>query len=154
MTVAGLRGALVLTVVAGAVAALVGAALTGAPAARGVGIGVALLVGFYLFGLVTVQVAAAVAPAVSLLVALLTYTLQVVLLGLVFVALQRSGALEGSVDRRWLSGTVVVGTLMWTAALVLAASRQRIPHYHTASDLAKSRDLTPPGDGGDGPEPG
>lgn len=154
MTVAGLRGALVLTLALGAGAVLGGALTTGRPAAVGAAVGLGLLVGFYLFGLVTVQVAAAVAPAVSLLVALLTYTLQVVLLGLVFVALQGSGALDGAIDRRWLSGTVVVGTLLWTAALVRGAVTQRIPHYHTPSDLEKSSEHTPPGDRRDGPEPG
>jgi len=153
VTVAGLRGALLLTSVLGAGAVLVGALTAGQPAAVGAAVGVGLLVGFYLFGLVTVQVAAAVAPAVSLLVALLTYTLQVVLLGLVFVAMQRSGALDGSVDRRWLSGTVVVGTLLWTAALVRGAVTQRIPHYHAASDQEKSSEHAQP-DRPDGPVPG
>jgi ATP synthase protein I len=154
VTVAGLRGALVLTLVLGVGTVLAGALVSGRPAAVGAAVGVGLLVGFYLFGLVTVQVAATVAPAVSLLVALLTYTLQVVLLGLVFVALQRSGALDGPVDRRWLSGTVVIGTLLWTAALVRGAVTQRIPHYHSASDLGKSSESTPTGDHPDAPEPG
>ncbi|GAA1913510.1 hypothetical protein [Nocardioides marmoribigeumensis] len=137
MTVAGLRSALLVTLGAGAVGVVVALLTAGGAAAAGVLVGVGLLVGFYVLGLVTMQVAAAVAPATSLLLALLTYTLQVVLLGLAFVALRGSGLLEGQVDARWLSGTVVVGTLVWTATLVRAATRERIPLYHTPADLAK-----------------
>lgn len=154
MTVAGLRAALVVTLAGGVTASLVAALVDGRAAAVGVLVGLGVLVGFYLFGLVTVQVAAAVAPTVSLLVALLTYTLQVVLLGVVFVGLQRSGLLDGAVDRAWLSGTVVVGTLVWTAALVHGATRERIPLYHTPSDLAKSQEHTLSGEGPDEPMPG
>ena len=139
VTGSGLRAALAVTLGAGAVAAVVAALTTGGPGALGVLVGVGLLVGFYVLGLVTMQVSASVAPSTSLLLALLTYTLQVVLLGLAFVALQRSGLLVERVDRRWLSGTVVVGTLLWTASLVRSATRQRIPLYHTPADLAKPR---------------
>ena len=127
MTVAGLRGALLLTSVLGAGAVLVGALTTGQPAAVGAAVGVGLLVGFYLFGLVTVQVAAAVAPAVSLLVALLTYTLQVVLLGALLAGLARSPAVAGSLDLRWFGGTILAGTLCWTVALVAEMARA-VPH--------------------------
>jgi ATP synthase protein I len=139
VTGTGLRAALAVVLTAGAVAVLVAALTTGAAGAWGVLVGLGLLVGFYLFGLGTVQATSAVAPTISLLVALLTYTLQVVLLGLAFVVLQRSGLLDDAVDRRWLSGTVVTGTLLWTTSLVRSATRQRIPLYHTPADLAKPR---------------
>ena len=137
---AGLRAALLLTLAGAAVAGVVGALVDGSAAAWGVLLGALVLVGFFVGGTLTTHAVATVAPTLSLLVALLTYTLQVVVLGLLFVGLQRSGLLEDAVDRRWLGGTVVVGTLGWTWALVVAATRQRIPHYHTPSDLAKSRE--------------
>ena len=137
MTTRALRAALVVTLGVGAVGAVVASVTAGTPAVRGVAVGVALLVGFYVFGLVSMQVTASLAPATSLLMALLTYTLQVVLLGLAFVVLQRSGVLDEQVDRRWLSGAVVVGTLLWTTTLLRSATRERIPHYHTPADLAK-----------------
>jgi hypothetical protein len=140
VTVGGLRTALVATLGAGAVAALVALVVGGGPALKGVGLGLGLLLGFYLFGLLTMQLAASVAPALALLLALLTYTLQVVLLGLAFVVLQRSGVLDDAVDREWFGGTVIVGTLVWTTALVVGATRQRIPLYHTGGDLAKPRE--------------
>jgi ATP synthase protein I len=154
VTPAGLRPALTITLVAGLAAAVAAALARGGPGVWGVVVGVALLAGFFLFGLVTMQVAAALTPTASLLLALLTYTLQVVLLGLAFVVLQRSGLLDTSIDRRWLSGTVVVGTLVWTVMLVRGAVRQRIPLYHTPSDLAKSRDGASPDASRSDPKPG
>ena len=140
MTVGGLRTALAVTLGTGAVGALVALLVSGAPAVKGVGLGLCLLLGFYLFGLLTMQLAAGVAPALALLLALMTYTLQVVLLGMAFVVLQRSGLLDGAVDREWFGGTVIAGTLVWTTALVAGATRQRIPLYHTGGDLAKPRE--------------
>jgi ATP synthase protein I len=145
------RTALAATLVAGAVAAVVAALTGGAPALRGVVLGLALLLGFYVVGLVPMQLGAAVAPAASLLLALLTYTFQVVLLALAFVLLQRSGLLDASggqraaVDRGWFGGVVVVGTLVWTTALVRGATRERIPLYHTSDDLAKPASEGPAG---------
>lgn len=135
-----MRTALLATLVAGAAAALVAGLTAGAPAVRGVLLGLGLLLGFYLFGMVTMQLAATVAPALSLVLALLTYTLQVVLLGVAFVALQGSGLLDDTVDRGWFGGTVIVGTLVWTTALVVGATRQRIPLYHTGDDVEKPRE--------------
>ena len=148
--VVGLREALLVTLPAAALGVLLGGLVEGSAAARGVVAGTALLVGFYVFGLVTVQVVAALAPALSLLVALLTYTMQVALLALVFLALQRSGALEQAVDRRVLGVTVILGTLAWTALLVRGATRQRIPLYHTPEDPAKSSGERPLGPSGTG----
>ena len=148
--VVGLREALLVTLPVAALGVLVGGVLEGSAAAWGVVAGTALLVGFYVFGLVTVQVVAALAPALSLLVALLTYTVQVAVLALVFLALQRSGALEESVDRRWLGVTVILGTLAWTVLLVRGATSQRIPHYHTPEDPAKSSGGPPPSQSGTG----
>ena len=151
MTPAVLRSAVLATLGAGAAAAVVAALTGGAPALWGVLLGLALLLGFYVVGLVPMQLGAAVAPAASLLLALLTYTFQVVLLALAFVVLQRSGLLDASdsgdptVDRRWFGGVVVVGTLVWTTALVRGATRERIPLYHTSDDLAKPADEAPGG---------
>lgn len=137
--VVGLRAALLVTLPAGVVAAVAGALVAGSAAAWGVVAGTALLVGFFGFGLLTMHLVSALAPALSLLVALLTYTVQVALLALVFVALRDSGLMEGTVDRRWLGLTVIVGTLAWTGLLLRGATTQRIPHYHTPADLAKPR---------------
>ncbi len=89
------------------------------PQALGAVVGALMVVGFFGLGALTMSVVARVAPGLSLLVALLTYTLQVLMLGVVFWALTGSGATDGRLDPRWLGGTVVVATLAWTAVLVV-----------------------------------
>ena len=123
LRVPGLGRALVVTL-AIAVAATVLATLTsGRPQVVGALIGSALVAGFFLFGMVNTMLAAALAPRIALVVALLTYLLQVVVLALVLVGLHRSGATEHDVDPRWLGGTVIVGALAWSATLVADALR-------------------------------
>ena len=135
------RVALVTTLLLGAAAALVGALAVGAPAALGVAIGAAMVCVFFAAGAFVLDVVATLAPGASLLVALLTYTLQVVLVGLVFVALTRSGLLEGDIDPRWLGGTVIAGTLAWLAAQVVASTRTRIPVYELGVPKGSSEGL-------------
>ncbi len=99
------------------------------PQALGALSGLVMVAGFFGFGTLTVSLVSRVAPAASLLVALLTYTLQVLLLGLVFVALTSSGTTQEALDPRWLGGTVVAATLAWTVWLVLREVRTRRPIY-------------------------
>ena len=68
-------------------------------------------------------------PTAALLVALLTYTLQVVLMGLLFAVLAESGALDSALDAEWLGGTVIVGTLLWLTIQIVLTTRLRIPVY-------------------------
>lgn len=123
------RLASVATLLVGAVAALVGGLAAGVPAVLGAAIGTAMVCVFFATGAFVLDVVATLAPAASLLVALLTYTLKVVLIGLVFVALNRSGLLGGTVDARWLGGTVIAGTLAWLVVQVVVSARVRIPVY-------------------------
>jgi len=125
---------LALTVGLGLVALLVAVLTTGSSGAAGVGVGLATVCSFFGLGTVVLALVAAVSPAASLLVALLTYTLQVVLVGLLFVALRRSGALGTSIDAGWLSGTLIVGTLVWITAQVVVHTRARQPVYDLPSD--------------------
>jgi ATP synthase protein I len=125
----GVRGA-VLAVALVAVGAVVVAATTGGSAdALGALIGAGMVLVFFLFGAVTVNVVAARMPSASLLVALLTYTLEVVALALVFIGLTRSGATDSAIDRDWLGLTAIAGTLAWTAAQTIGAVRVRRPLY-------------------------
>jgi ATP synthase protein I len=84
-------------------------------------IGALVVAGFFALGSVATGVAAAYAPRLSLFVAMLTYTLQVVLLGVVLVALAESDPSANSVDVAWLGCTVIAATLCWTAVLVAHA---------------------------------
>lgn len=112
---------------------LAAAFTTGPAAAAGVAIGVVMVCAVFAFGAVVLGVVATLAPAASLLVALLTYTLQVVLVGVVYVALNDGGALDGPIDPRWLSAAVIACTLAWTWALVATSMRARQPLYDLPS---------------------
>ena len=93
-------GPLVSTALVGAAAVVLGAVVSGTSAAAGAAIGAAMVCIFFGFGAVVLGVVARISPEASLLIALLTYLLKVITIGLVFVALTRSGALDGSVDEQ------------------------------------------------------
>lgn len=134
-----LVGAALVALVAGLLTVLVGALVGGSPAAYGALAGTLLVVAVFFLGAGFVHVAAGLVPAASLLVALLTYTLQVLVLALVFAALSRSGLLDGTLDRRWLAGAVITGTVAWMVAQIVLTARLRLPVYdlpdRPASDL-------------------
>ncbi len=128
-----LLGPLSVTAVLGLVVVGLAAVLTGPAGAAGALIGTAMVVAVFAFGAVVLGVVAMVAPAASLLVALLTYTLQVVVVGLVYVGLRSGGALDTTVDARWLSGAVIAATLAWTTTQIVATTRVRRPLYDLPS---------------------
>lgn len=117
------------TLVVGAGLALAGALGSGTPAALGAAVGMLMVLVFFGLGAVVLDTVAGLAPSLSLLVALLTYTLQVVLVGLVFVGLSHSGLLGSELDADWLGGTVIAATLTWLAAQVVTTVRTRRPVY-------------------------
>jgi hypothetical protein len=121
----------------GLVLVLVAALASGSAAAWGALVGTLLVVGVFAFGSFGVNLVARVMPTAALMFALLTYTLQVVVMGVVFAGLSRSGLLDDEIDRNWLAGTVIAGTVAWLAVHVLVATTRRIPVY----DLP-GRDLT------------
>ena len=120
----------------GLVVVALGAALGGSSAARGALVGTALVVGVFSFGTFAVNAVSELMPSAALIVAVLTYTLQVVALGLVFVALGDSGLLGDSLDRDWLGAAVIVGTLAWTTAQVVLTMRRSIPLDEVSEEKA------------------
>ena len=124
-----LLGAALVALVTGLLLVLVGAFVGGSPAAYGALAGTLIVVGVFALGAGVVHVAAGLVPAASLLVALLTYTLQVLLLAVVFLAIERSGLADDTLDRRWLAGAVIAGTLAWMIAQIVLAARLRLPAY-------------------------
>ena len=122
--------------VLGLAATLVGALVSGSEAALGALVGTLLVVGVLGFGSFVVNVVAGLMPAAALMVALLTYTLQVVLMGLVFAILSGSGLLDSTVDRGWLAGAVIGGTAIWLVSQVVLTTRRRIPVYELPSQVA------------------
>ena len=121
MRVPGVGRALFVTLLVAIAASGLSLVTAGEPQLLGALAGSAMVACFFVFGMVNTALAAAFAPRVALVVALLTYTLQVVALGLVLVTVSRSGLTPDRLDVRWLAGTVIVGALGWTVALVLDA---------------------------------
>jgi ATP synthase protein I len=116
-------------VVAVALATLVGGLVDGRPGALGALVGGAIALGFFLFGSSVVNAATRIAPQASLLMALMTYTLQVALVAAVFVALQSSGVVGDTLAGGWLAGGVVAATVAWTLGQLVFSSRARVPVY-------------------------
>lgn len=139
------------TAVLGAAGAVAAASTTGRPGLLGVLVGTALVLAVLGGGALAVDLVARVLPAASLLVALLTYTLQVVVMALFFVAFSRSGLLDDEVSREWLAAAVIAGTLIWVVAQVVVTTRLRIPAYALpvdSSEQAPER-VTHPAQGGE-----
>lgn len=130
--------ALVTTLGFGFVAVLLAASIAGSSAALGAAVGVTMVCVFFGVGAVVLGVVARLAPAASLLVALLTYTLKVVLMGLVFLALSRSGALDGTLDARWLAGAVIACTLVWLSCQIFFSMRSREPLYDLSAPVEEA----------------
>jgi ATP synthase protein I len=115
--------------VVGLVLAGVAGAVSGRPGFVGALIGLAVVVLTLAFGSVIVRAVTSAAPSASLLVALLTYTLTVLALALVFVALTRSVTMGEIVHREWVGGSLIACTLTWTVAAVVCSFRVRQPVY-------------------------
>jgi ATP synthase protein I len=115
--------------VAVALATLLGGVLQGSDGALGALVGGSIALCFFLFGSLVVGAATRMAPQAALAVALTTYTLQVALLALVFVALGSSDAVGTTLSAGWLAGGVVAATVAWTVGQLVASSRARVPVY-------------------------
>ncbi len=100
-----------------------GGFIAGSSAAYAALVGTALVLAVLGFGSTVVNTVAGLMPAASLMVALLTYVLQVVLMALVFAALSGSGLLDDTLDREWLAGVVIGGTFVWLTAQVVLTTR-------------------------------
>ncbi|MDZ5620830.1 hypothetical protein [Nocardioides bizhenqiangii] len=143
--------AVAVTVTVGVLVVLVAALTDGRSAAYGALVGAGIAVVVFAFGAFTVDAVARLMPAASLMVALLTYTLQVLLMLVVFVGLTRSGVLDDGLDRTWLGGAIIAGALAWTLAQLTASARARIPAYETTDEEPfhrPSEGVGPAGEGG------
>lgn len=129
-TVGGqVRSAALVTLVLGLGAVVAGLVVAGPPAAAGAAVGFGMVLVFFGTGAAVVNAVATISPLASLMVAVLTYTLEVVLVALVFTALDGSGALDGAVDRTWAGVAVIAGTLGWSVSHIISATRSRLPLY-------------------------
>lgn len=148
------RRALAATVVFGGLLAVAGQLVAGSPALAGVLVGTALVCGFFGLGGVVLIWVSRVSPAMTLLVGLMTYTLQVIVLGLSFAVLQASGLMESTVDGTWLGGTVIAGTVVWLALQVTLSLRARQPYFDLPETTAADAASTASGPRSDDPSEG
>lgn len=116
---------------AGAVLVLVvaGAATTGRAAVVGAATGGVLTLLVFALGIALVDLVARVMPRASLLVALLTYVLQLLVLAVCIAAIDRAGIGQDTLARGWFAAGVIAVTLLWMAGQLVAATRQRIPAW-------------------------
>ena len=135
-----------LVVVAVACTTLGGGLVDGSSGALGavVGGGTALL--FFLFGSLLVMAATRMAPQTSMLVALMTFTLQVALVALVFAALSSSDAVAARLSDGWLAAGVIVAAVTWIVGQLVGTARARIPVYDIelpapSQDRSQSREV-------------
>lgn len=103
--------------------------LDDAAAVRSAALGGGLVVFFFAFGAVNVGIASRIVPSTALLVAMLTYTFQIVLVALVFVGLRRSDAFDSTLTEGWLAAGLIADTLTWMTAQVVTTLRTPIPPW-------------------------
>ena len=114
---------------AGLAGALVGLLVAGTSAFWSVLVGTVVVAAVFAGGAAAVNTVAGLMPAAALMVAMLTYFLQVLLVLVTMGALADSGALDDPLDRGWVSGAVIGATLIWMAGQVAVTTRARIPVY-------------------------
>ncbi len=129
-----LRASALWVFTASAATVALAAALGDAAAVRGALVGGGMALAFFLFGAVVVTVAARIAPGTAMLVALMTYTLQVAAVGLVFVGLVRGDALGDELDARWIAAALMAGTFAWMAGQIVTTLRTPIPPWEPSGD--------------------
>lgn len=124
-----LAGAALAMLGAGAVVVVLGALFGGGDAALGAVAATALVSVILVTGSMVVELTARAVPGASLLVAMLTYTLEVVLLAAVLVALRGSPAAMDRISAPWFAAAVIACALVWTVGQVVLTMRTRIPVY-------------------------
>lgn len=124
-----LLGAVSATLAVGVGCAVTAALTSGGNATTSVLAGLGLAVGVFAFGAFAVHVVADARPEASLLVALLTYTLQVAVMLALFVSMTSAGTFDGTLDRSWFGAAIIAAAMGWTVAQIVLTTRVRIPLY-------------------------
>jgi ATP synthase protein I len=117
-----------------ALSVAVGALFDGSSAALGALVGGGLALAVFLAGTLVVSAAASVLPGMSLLVALMTYTLQLLVLALAVSGLEGSGLAGQELSREWFAGALIAVTCLWLVGQVVATTRQRIPAFQPRAE--------------------
>lgn len=112
-----------------ALLATVGALAADRAAAVGALAGGGLALVVFAFGTSVVHVVSELMPSMSLMLALLTYALQLMAMAMALVALETSGVAGDQLSRGWFTTGVILITLMWMTAQVWLFTKLRIPLY-------------------------
>jgi ATP synthase protein I len=148
------RRSLLATVLLASVLTGLGGLLAGSAAVAGVLVGAALVCGFFGLGALVLIWVTRVSPAATLMVGLMTYTLQVVLLAVAFAVLRASGLIGSTIDGAWLGGTVIAGTVVWLAIQVTLSMRARGLYYDLPAGEGPSDGSGPASEGRSAGGPG
>ncbi len=108
---------------------LAGALTAGRSAVVGAATGGLLTLAVFALGIAVVAMVARVLPSASLLVALMTYVLQLLVLALCIAAIERAGVTAETLSRGWFAAGVIAVTVLWLVGQLVSATRQRIPAY-------------------------
>ena len=136
---AGAGAVVVLTVVATVV--------EGRPAVLGAASGGVLTLVVFALGVASVSAVARVLPSASLVVALMTYVLQLLALA-VCVGTIDAVFDAATLSRGWFAAGVIAVTALWVVGQLVAATRQRIPAFETR-DAVPAADRPEPHPGGE-----
>ncbi len=123
------RRALLAAVVSGTITILVAALVAGGSSAVGALVGTLLTCVTLALGLPVLAWVTRVLPAMSLLVAMMTYLMQVVFLGAAYLVLQRSAEARSAVDGTWLGIAVIVTTVVCLTVQVVGFMKGRHPYF-------------------------
>ncbi len=122
------------SLVTGLVCSLVGLVSAGSAGLYGALLGLGCVVAFFGFGHIVLETFRTIAPTFYLVIALLTYVLQVVALLGVFALFATRQKWQDTVSTTGLGLTIIACTMVWMAGLVLAARRERILLFETGGD--------------------
>jgi ATP synthase protein I len=123
------RRVLLAAVVSGALTILVATLVGGRTAAAGALVGTLLTCVTLALGLPVLAWVTRILPAMSLLVAMTTYVMQVVFLLAAYVVLQRSAEARAAVDGSWLGVAVIVTTVVCLTVQVVGFLKGRHPYF-------------------------
>lgn len=131
--VAILRSTAVPTFVAGVVLVVASAALAGPRGALGAASGVAVVAVFFTISLVAVAWASRISPFVMMQVAIFSYLVKIVLLGVLVAALANSDVF----NTRAFALAVLVSTLVWIGAQMRAFMKLKMLYVEPAGGEAR-----------------
>lgn len=104
-------------------------AVAGVPGVLGAALGFAIVVIFFSIGQAIEIIACELEPVQGMGLALISYAVRVIGIGVGMWFIMGLPAVESRLDRAWLMAGVTATTFSWIAGVLIVASRQRVPIY-------------------------